>query len=193
MPGDENTFQTYGDWANLSNTPFRLYKSWVHEGGISAPLIMNGPKSLIEPGTIDSTPGQLPDVMATVLEATGIAYPSRFQQRNILPLEGTSLLKQGAAPVRKERCLYWEHQGNAAIRRGDWKLVRSYPGPWELYDMSGDATEMRDCASEQPQLVAELAAEYEAWAKRCGVIPREQILAIPGRVTHPSDYYGWMI
>ncbi|MCC2683451.1 MAG: arylsulfatase [Paenibacillaceae bacterium] len=192
-PGDENTFQTYGDWANLSNTPYRLYKSWVHEGGISAPLIIHGPKSLISPGTINQSPGQLTDILPTILAATDTPYPARYGERDILPLEGISLLKPGEDPSHKDRCLYWEHQGNAAIRRGDWKLVRNYPGPWELYDMSNDATEMRDRASEQPQLVAELAAEYEAWAKRCGVIPREQILAIPGRITVPSDYFGWMI
>jgi arylsulfatase len=71
--------------------------------------------------------------------------------------------------------MFWEHEGNAAVRIGSWKLVRKYPEPWELYDLARDRTELNDLAAQQPQRVQEMAAQYEAWAARCGVIPRERI------------------
>lgn len=186
-PGPESTFASYGrGWANLSNTPFREYKHWVHEGGIATPLIVHWPAGLgpSRAGTISHEPHQLPDVMATVLDATGATYPASSPGRDLQPLEGTSMLPSWRGEAAAERTLYWEHEGNAAVRRGRWKLVRKYPGPWELYDMVTDRTELDDVAARRPAVVAELSAAYEAWANRCGVIPREQILA--GRGTAPA-------
>lgn len=177
MPGGEDTYQSYGvAWANMSNTPFRLYKHWVHEGGIATPLIAHWPRGIAERGALRHVPGQLPDLMATVLEVSGARYPETFDGNDILPLEGISLVGSFAADRERPEPLFWEHEGNAAVRVGKWKLVRNYPGAWELYDMESDRTEMHDLAGQHPGRVKEMLALYEGWAKRCGVIPREKIL-----------------
>lgn len=179
MPGPENTYQSYGRaWANLSNTPFRFYKHWVHEGGIATPLIVHWPEGIKEKGAIRHAPSQLPDVMATILDITGSRYPTTYRGNDILPLEGQSLVPVFAEDTWERGPLYWEHEGNAAIRIGKWKLVRDYPGPWELYDMEKDRTEMHDLASKYPEKVREMSEKYEQWAKRCQVVPREKILAL---------------
>ncbi|MEO7338102.1 MAG: arylsulfatase, partial [Caldimonas sp.] len=177
MPGPENTYQSYGTaWANLSNTPFRLYKHWIHEGGISTPLIVHWPAGIAAGGAIRHTPGYLPDIMATILDVTGTAYPSTWEGNAIDPIEGQSLAAAFDGDLPGRPPMFWEHEGNAAVRIGSWKLVRNYPLAWELYDMEADRTELRDLSAAYPQRVIDMAAHYEAWAKRCGVIPREQIL-----------------
>lgn len=179
VPGAEDTYQSYGvAWANLSNTPFRLYKHWVHEGGIATPLIAHWPDGISASGALRHNPGQLPDIMATILDVTGAAYPAQFQGRDILPCEGESLAPSFERDGVERGPLFWEHEGNAAVRVGPWKLVRKYPGGWELYDMDADRTEMTDLASAHPERVRDMAALYEAWAERCGVIPREKILEL---------------
>ncbi|GAA1332723.1 arylsulfatase [Actinocatenispora thailandica] len=179
LPGGEDTYATYGrEWANLSNTPFREYKHWVHEGGIATPLIAHWPAGLGTEPRIVHGPHQLPDVMATVLELTGAPYPAQYQGRDVLPPEGTSMLPTWRGEQPPDRTLYWEHEGNAAVRRGRWKLVRKYPGGWELYDIDADRTELHDLAGAHPEVVADLAADYQRWADRCGVLPREQVLAL---------------
>jgi arylsulfatase len=176
MPGPEDTYQSYGRaWANLSNSPFRLYKHWIHEGGISTPLIVHWPAGIQERNGIRHTPGYLPDIMATVLEATGTAYPKEWPGREVEPLEGHSLLAVMRQEVASRPAMFWEHEGNAAVRIGKWKLVRKFPDPWELYDMEQDRTELNDLAAQQPDRVREMKAQYEAWAGRCGVIPRERV------------------
>jgi arylsulfatase len=196
MPGPEDTYQSYGTaWANLSNTPFRLYKHWIHEGGISTPLIFHWPQGIREKGGIRHTPGYLPDIMATILDVTGARYPAQWDGNAIAPLEGTSLRPafdsdaSGAAADGDGAArppMFWEHEGNAAVRIGKWKLVRRYPGPWELYDMESDRTELRDLAGLQPQRVVDMAARYDEWARRCGVIPREKILELMRQQTSPA-------
>ena len=179
MPGPENTYQSYGRaWANLSNTPFRLYKHWIHEGGISTPLIFHWPAGITEQGAIRHSPGYLPDVMATLLDVTGIPYPAQYQGREVLPLEGHSLQTVFERDGADRPPMFWEHEGNAAVRIGRWKLVRKHPGPWELYDMVADRTELNDLAGRQPERVREMEAQYDVWAERCGVKPREQIVAL---------------
>lgn len=179
MPGPEDTYQSYETaWANLSNTPFRLYKHWVHEGGIATPLIMHWPDTIKDSGGIRHTPGQLPDIMATILDVTRSEYPSSYKGNNIHPLEGESLASTFTNDFNKTKPLFWEHEGNAAVRIGEWKLVRDYPGEWELYNMKEDRTELNDLANQYPQKVTELSEKYKEWAERCGVISREKILAV---------------
>lgn len=179
MPGPENTYQSYGTaWANLSNTPFRLYKHWIHEGGISTPLIVHWPDGIADRGGIRHAPGYLPDIMATVLELTGTPYPRRYEGREIAPLEGRSLVPVFGRDGLERPPMFWEHEGNAAVRIGKWKLVKRYPLDWELYDLDADRTELNDLAPQYPGRVADMAAQYEAWAARCGVIPRDRIVAL---------------
>jgi arylsulfatase len=179
MPGPENTYQSYGvAWANLSNTPFRLYKHWIHEGGISTPLIAHWPNGIADRNAIRRSQGYLPDIMATILDVTGTLYPQTFEGHPIEPLEGRSLTPIFASDNGERGPMFWEHEGNAAVRIGKWKLVRNYPGPWELYDMEADRTELSDIAAQHPERVADMARQYEEWAKRCGVIPRDRIVSL---------------
>jgi len=184
MPGGEDTYQSYGrSWANLSNTPFREYKHWVHEGGISAPFIVHWPDGF-HGGDICHDPSHLPDVLPTILDAAGATYPIRASNGEPAPaLEGHSLVpmlreNDGGAWQDMERYLFWEHEGNAGVRRGRWKLVRKYGLDWELYDIDTDRAEACDRAAEHPELVREMAEQYHRWAERCGVVPREKVLAL---------------
>ena len=187
MPGPEDTYQSYGTaWANLSNAPFRYYKHWTHEGGIATPLIVHWPEGIADKGGIRHTPGQLPDLMATILEITGASYPEKRNGAAVPPCEGASLVPSFTDPTAKRKPLFFEHEGNAAVRDGKWKLVRNYPADWELYDMEADRTELNDLAAQHPDRVREMAAMYDAWAARCGVIPREKVLEIMKDAGEPA-------
>jgi arylsulfatase A-like enzyme len=179
MPGAESTYQSYGrSWAHLSNTPFREYKHWVHEGGIATPLLARWPLGLGSGGTLVRHPYRLVDVLPTLLDAAGVAYPATREAVAVPPAEGRSMLAGltgGDAPARD---LFWEHEGNSAVRSGPWKLVRKHGRGWELYAIESDRAEAHDLAAEHPALVVDLAARYESWAQRCGVIPREAVLAL---------------
>jgi len=190
MPGPENTYQSYGvAWANLSNSPFRLYKHWIHEGGISTPLIFHWPAGIREKNAVRHSPGYLPDIMATLLDVTGTPYPTQLQGNKIAPLEGHSLRGALEAEQAQRPPMFWEHEGNAAVRIGKWKLVRKYPQAWELYDIDQDRTELNDLAASQPDRVRELQAQYDAWAARCGVIPREKILRLMREQQSPPAFW----
>lgn len=179
MPGPENTYQSYGvPWANVSNTPFKLYKHWVHEGGIATPLIVHWPEGIKEKGTINHTPGQLTDIMATIVDITGAAYPSSYDGEDILPMEGKSLVPALDNGTMEDKPLFWEHEGNAAVRFGKWKLVKEYPGDWELFDMEADRTELNDLSEQYPDKVKDMTTQYEAWAERCHVVSRDKILEL---------------
>ena len=173
MPGPPDTYIAYGKgWANASNTPFRLYKHWVHEGGISTPLIVHWPRGIDADGELRHQPGHLIDIMATCVDLAEAQYPQQFKGNPIQPMEGRSLVPAFTGrPVKRPEGLYWEHEGNRAVRQGKWKLVSKHPGGWELYDMERDRTELHDLAAEHPEKVNELRALHERWAKRCGVRP----------------------
>jgi arylsulfatase A-like enzyme len=179
VPGAEDTYASYGQaWANLSNTPLRLYKRWVHEGGIAAPFILHWHSGGLPAGTVEHRPAQLTDVLPTLLEATGADYPDSFRGRPIPPPEGRSMLAALRGEPTTERTLYWEHTGNCAIRQGRWKLVREYPHRWELYDMTADRTELVDVAAVHPDIVERLGTAWQEWADRVGVLPWEATLNI---------------
>ncbi len=181
MPGPEDTYQSYGiGWANASNTPFRLYKHWVHEGGIATPFIAHWPGHITKPGSLTNQPGHLVDLMTTFMDASKTTYPKTHAGNSILPMEGSSLLPvfQGKNTLSR-RTLCWEHEGNRAIREGKHKLVSKRPGGWELYDLDQDRTELHDLSSAQPAVVARLASKYEDWAKRVGAEAWATVQAAP--------------
>lgn len=178
-PGGEDTYSSYGvPWANVSNTPFRLYKHWVHEGGISTPFIVHWSAGIAAKGELRTQCAQLPDVMATFLDLAGVDYPTERNGQPIKALEGFSMAETFKNAPHGRDVLTWEHEGNQAIRRGQWKLVKRYPGDWELFDMEKDRTEMHDLANEHPALVAELAALWQQWADRCDVTDWRELQAI---------------
>ena len=183
MPGEPDTYVAYGrGWANVSNTPFREYKHWVHEGGISTPLIAHWPKGITATGELRTQPGHLIDIAATCVDLAGAKYPQTVGDVAITPLEGKSLVGVFAnKPL--DRDLFWEHEGNRAIRSGNWKLVAKGPGAkWELYDIVADRTESADVSGRHPETVRDLAGRWEAWAKRAHDPPLD-----PGsRTTDPS-------
>jgi arylsulfatase len=180
MPGPEDTYQSYGiPWANASNTPFRLYKHWVHEGGISSPLIAYWP-GRTKAGSITHEPGHLIDVMSTCLDVAGAAYPKEQSGHRITPLEGTSLLATlNGGKLNRRNPMFWEHEGNRAVRDGRWKLVSMFPGKWELFDLEADRSETTDLANKHSDRAARMAAEYEKWARRVQVQPWEAVLKAP--------------
>ncbi len=172
MPGPADTYIGYGrNWANVSNTPFREYKHWVHEGGVSTPLICHWPAGIKTRGRLWHGPGHLIDVMATCVDLSGAAYPAERNGQTIQPMEGVSLAPVFRGEPVRERAIYWEHEGNRAVRKGKWKLVSKHPGGWELYDINADRTEMHDLATENPDKVEELKALWEAWSQRCDIQP----------------------
>jgi arylsulfatase len=160
-------------WATLENTPFRRYKHYNHEGGIASPLIAHWPAGIAaRGGELRQQPGHLVDIMATCVDLSGAKYPAEFQGRSILPMEGRSLAQAFANQPIQRDALFWEHEGNAAIRVGDWKLVRmGRNDPWELYNLKTDRTELHDLAATEADRAAELAAKWEAWASRANVKP----------------------
>lgn len=179
MPGGEDTYASYGvAWANVSNTPFRLYKRYAHEGGVMSPFIIHWPAGKLASGKVNTSTFQLVNVAPTLYDALGVTYPENLNGSKLEPLAGGSMLPALVAAESASSQLWWEHIGNAAIIRGKWKLVRQYDRPWELYDLSTDRNELKDLASANPNLVAELTAEWEKLADQYGVIPFEKTLEI---------------
>lgn len=167
--GTDESYESYrGNWANLSNTPFRLFKTRLHEGGIHTPFIFSWPGHTAKEGTIiQNDPAHVIDLMPTFLDIAGINHPT--DGRSILPV-----LKGEMLP---ERILYWEHQANRAIRSGDWKLVSKsseeapYIDKWELYNLKTDKTERIDLADQFPDKVKKLELLWTKWAKLNNVFP----------------------
>ncbi len=179
MPGGEDTFASYGmAWANVSNTPFRLYKRYTHEGGVMSPFIIHWPAGALANGKVNTSTFQLVNVAPTLYEALGVTYPAKLNGHSLEPLAGGSMLPALIAEESASSQLWWEHLGNAAIIRGKWKLVRQYDWDWELYDLSTDRNELKDLSKANPGLVAELTAEWEKLADQYGVIPFRKTLEI---------------
>ena len=171
--GTAESFTFYGAcWANVSNTPFREYKKWIHEGGIATPLIAHWPKGIKTElnGSLIHDPSHLIDVMATFVDLTEATYPETYKGNAIIPMEGISLrpLFEGEK-LERDDALYFEHEGNQGVRKGKWKLVKTKKGKWELYDMEKDRTELNDLATQMPEKTQALIALYESWSERCFV------------------------
>jgi arylsulfatase A-like enzyme len=179
MPGGEDTYASYGvAWANVSNTPFRLYKRYTHEGGVMSPFIIHWPAGTLANGKVNTSTFQLVNVAPTLYDALGVTYPDNLNGSKLEPLAGGSMLPALVSAESANSQLWWEHIGNAAIIRGKWKLVRQYDWNWELYDLTTDRNELKDLASANPDLVAELTAEWEKLADQYGVIPFRKTLEI---------------
>lgn len=182
MAGPADSWVAYGEeWANVSNTPFRLYKSWVHEGGIATPLIVYWPEGIRKKGTISNQVGHLIDILPTCLDIAGVSYPEEFNGAKTTSPEGLSLLPVFANRKLKREFLFWEHEANRALRMGKWKLVSQAATPmeftpedenaWELYNLKKDPTETNNLAGKYPRRVKKMAARWEQEAIRLQVKP----------------------
>ena len=168
-------------WANASNTPFRMYKHYVHEGGIASPFVVHWPLVIPERlnGTFCHEPGHVVDLMATCIDVAQASYPESYRGHDLVPLAGRSLVALFQGETRPDRPLFWEHEGNRAVRSGDWKLVaKGRKGAWELYNLASDRTELNNLADSQPDKVRELATLWEDWAQQTHVVP------------HPKGAFG---
>jgi arylsulfatase len=156
--GSAKSFLCLGPgWSSSSNTPLRRHKTWVHEGGISTPLIAHWPAGIAARGELRHTPAHLIDIMPTVLELAGVRKPATINNQPVPPAPGRSLASALARDTTVAHdFLWWEHEGNRAIRAGDWKLVTLAKGNWELYDLSRDRGEQNNLASARPDKVREL-------------------------------------
>lgn len=171
VPGSGDSYHSYGAaWANLSNTPFRQYKKQIHEGGISTPLIVKWPGHIKDEGSITHKANHIIDIMATICDITGAAYPESYNGNTIIPLAGRSFapLLKGES-LADHKALYWEHQGNRAIREGNWKLVSLKGKDWELYNLSTDRSEMNDLISGEQERAERMKVMYKEWADELGV------------------------
>ncbi len=173
MPGPADTYIAYGrGWANVSNTPFREYKHWVHEGGISTPLIAHWPAGVVRKGELEHQAGHLIDIMATCVDVAKADYPAQWKGQSITPLEGRSLVPAFNGKTIEREAIYWEHEGNRAVRVGDWKLVaKGSTGPWELYNIANDRSEQNDLATSDPAMVKKLTDMWQRYAERANVLP----------------------
>ena len=174
MPGPQTVHAGIGAaWANVANTPFRYYKSKVHEGGIATPFIVHWPAGIKDKGHVKKQPGHVIDIMATCLDLAKATYPQTFAGREITPTLGKSLLPiiEGSQADGHE-VIFWEHFGARAIRRGNWKLVMvENESDWELYNLAKDRTEVNNLADTFPEKVEELSGLWEEMAYKYQVYP----------------------
>ncbi len=165
-PGSAKSYLCIGpDWGSAANTPFRMHKSWVHEGGISTPLIVHWPQGIAAHGELRHTAGHITDLAPTILELAGGKWPSAFDGNTLPPPPGKSLVPAFAKdrPIAHDY-FWWYHDGNRAIRIGNWKLVADHAKSWELYDLTKDRSKSKNLAGNRPGKVKELS---EAWTNHC--------------------------
>ncbi len=195
-PGGEDSYMSYGQsWANAGNTPFRFFKKWLYEGGISTPLIIKWPAQITKKraGKIVDQVAHLTDIMPTICELAGAGYPERYNGRRILPMEGQSLaplITRGQAIPHNP--VYWSLNGHKAILMGDYKLEAvADKAPWELYDLRKDRSELNDLAKTRPDKVKMMSEMWEQWADKVGVSkgrPKKRMSRSKGFL--PEFYYN---
>ena len=163
-PGSAETHLCLGPgWSTVSNTPFRRHKTWVHEGGISTPLIAHWPAGITTPGELRRTVGHVIDVVPTVLELAGVERPAVIGGNPVPASPGCSLVDSFSKDKPSlHESVWWLHEGNRAIRMGQWKAVAAKDQPWELYDLSIDRSEHSDMAQSQPEILSRLRDQWEA-------------------------------
>ncbi len=170
--GTANSYQSYGrSWANVSNTPLRLYKHWAHQGSISTPLIAHWPGKIADKGHIRTQVGHIIDIMPTILDAAGAEYPKEYKNQKLTPLQGMSLIPTFKNNTNKDRLLYWEHEYNCAIRQGNWKLVLNAESnnSWELYNIKNDHSETNNLINKEPKIAKKLKEKWFKWANQSGI------------------------
>tara|TARA_R110002096_G_scaffold29509_4_gene88911 strand:+ start:763 stop:2856 length:2094 start_codon:yes stop_codon:yes gene_type:complete len=180
---NQESANSYGEaWANAGSTPFRLYKHFAHEGGAATPFFMHWPAKIARHEDWYAEPGQLIDVMPTILDVAGARYPKTFHGNDLPALDGVSLRPAfGAKPLKRKAPLFIEHENNAFVRDAGWKLVGRGvaanqgvdPTKWELYNMVKDRTETTNLAASNPGIVKALAQKWDDWAARVGVYPKK--------------------
>lgn len=186
MAGPADTYLAYlKPWAQVSNTPFKKYKHYVHEGGIATPLIAYWPEGIRSKGEYRSQIGNVIDIMPTLVDLAGAKYPETYNGHKITPEAGVSLVPAFSNQSLNRKAIFWEHEMNRAVRMGEWKLVSTgnlmdggygqwkyyENGPWELYNMKNDRAESRDLSGQYPELVEEMAQMWKDWTKKVPVYP----------------------
>jgi arylsulfatase A-like enzyme len=163
----------YGpSWATYSNTPFRYFKKYAHEGGISSPLIAHWPKGIKPQEKMNKQVGHVTDLMPTLLQLAGASYQPKDGDKTYPDLVGQSLVPTFTGKSYQRAPIIWEHNGNRALRKGKWKLVaEGIKGNWELYDMEADRSETNNLASQHPDILNTLAAKWDKIAKDTHVYP----------------------
>lgn len=174
-----------GGWADVGNTPFRMYKQFIHEGGVRTPLIVHWPAGITNAGRWSNQSGHVIDVMRTVVAVTGATYPSQYGGHPVLPMEGENLLPIFKRQAEFSRTIGFEHDRNRGWVDGHWKLVTknfasvdgsSPANALELYDLAADPTELHNLASSQPAQVDAMVQAWNTWAIRVGV-PGERLIS----------------
>ncbi len=174
-PGSADSYLCVGPgWSSAANTPFRLHKSWVHEGGIATPLIVRWPAGVPARGELRRNPGHVVDLVPTALELAGGKLPETYKGEKLPPAPGKSLVPAFTHDnTVTHDSLWWLHNGNRALRMGDWKLVSTKEGAWELYDLRTDRAESKNLAAANPERVKEMETvwmrqlnEYSAQVKK---------------------------
>jgi len=156
------------DWANVSNTPFRLFKNYSHQGGIATPFIVHWPAGIQKGGRVEHTLAHFIDIMPTMVELAGGEYPKIYKGDPVPPMEGVSLLPLfNGEPIQREKPLFYDWRNGSAIQTEQWKLVR-LNHEWKLYDMENDRTETTDLSKDHPQVYDELKSQWEEWILKVG-------------------------
>lgn len=194
--GKPGSFIEYGPgWAQVGSTPFKLYKSFMYEGGIAVPAIAWGPG--IKGGALKREFAHVTDVAPTIFELAGARHPgTEYQGKPVLPLRGKSMVSwlQGkASTVRSDQdAVGWELGGRKALRKGDWKIVYANKpwgkDGWELYNIAKDRTESRDLADENPQKLGEMIVAWKQYVAETGTLEIEGLAYRPG-YSNAGKYY----